>query len=236
MIAWLIDSSLDTRCTRPLTRLSKKSKSSLSADGSGQVAGRELEQITKYYVSLGIPEMRPVSDFLLPDGDDAIPQKDCRHCSCVDGDKVQTHDWAMLHAKVFAEKGLLWPASPASLTQVCGDVRHLLTHCEAEVLYLILMTVPAADLEQVLDLSQNLIRVGTPIGHCACLTPDGLFWLRNRGRLLCNEEMLRIPGLWLTLEAKARYHDATGKPMSDTILRDLGVNVFNAGSLEQQQS
>ena len=72
-------------------------------------------------------------------------------------------------------------------------------------------------LQRVTNVSQN--KISTGIGAFPCITPQGTYWLHNRGPLAVGIEALMLRGLWLSHEQEDAF--------SSKFLFDLAGNAFN---------
>lgn len=87
----------------------------------------------------------------------------------------------------------------------------------------------------VWNVSQNVDRdtMGR-LGLCQCLTPDGVFYVSNRGGPLVGEELLLLQGipvddLLLTKESEDNLKDLAGNAMSSTVVGACLVSALVAG-------
>ena len=185
-----------------------------------------LQAFDKAYLAIQNVDALKLTDFLLTD--EQVNEWDMRSTKRLrTNEKPEGVTWVSHHSAVFREKNLEWPPPPEMTRRVQHqDVHRPLTVREAEVLIFHDQVSPLDETsgeEEVLDLSQDIRRVRPFKGKSCCLTPHGIHWMRRAGRRMRGEEMLHLQGLFVADRADLfRF--------SDSQLRDLAGNAFNAGA------
>ena len=121
---------------------------------------------------------------------------------------------------------MAWPPSSQVLAKytVRGCTRR-----EAEIGYLLESGLEVADDDELdeisADLNMSCSRVSTMNGRIVCLLPGATIWLFRRGRRLLGEEALHLQGCFVPDRLILKQN------FTNSQLRDLGGNAFNASSL-----
>ncbi|KAK5129398.1 hypothetical protein LTR08_003285 [Meristemomyces frigidus] len=178
----------------------------------------------------------PASSFLLPNDQIRVRQ------SARDDEPTREVDWSRCEITQmeyrqdvmlgnarpitgWQESGAVAPPDNGSATWYRRQVERVLDTIDCNVLRKALLMYDARFKTRIWDLSQNIYRFTdhSAFGITGCITPDGVFFVSDAGRVLVPEETLKLQGIplskiSLTTETANEIQDLAGNAMSSTVV------------------
>jgi site-specific DNA-cytosine methylase/superfamily II DNA or RNA helicase len=178
----------------------------------------------------------PVSSFLIPT-DQVVQRLQAR-----DDEKLREVDWSTCEITQMAyredkrlgtarpftgwtEAGTMSVPDNASSSWYRRQVERVLDTIDCSTLRKAHEGYDARYKTRVWDLSQNIYRFTdrSPFGVSGCITPDGIFFISDAGRVMSAEECLKLQGIPLekisfTTETSQEQQDMAGNAMTSTVI------------------